>query len=209
MMLDHPLLDRLDTVLADAVPPGSASLHGDWASRSRRSYRTTAQLGSGEGPYVEVADHIWEGRLSAASALTGMVFLHAESTLHWAKAAHASQDLSLRVSLHGSADYQRTRITFAAGLDDAFVPSVPVEAGFCHPSECLVATDVVPVGRIARLASAGGRAFYILLLASESVRFGRNRLWRLRDSIAGRLPPDLRELLTRRRAGAVRHPSHP
>src|SRR5262249_6430641 len=202
----HPFLDRLDAALVDAVPSAIIGVRGEWASRARRSYQAKVQLGSGLGPCVEVVDHVWDGHLTAASPFTGMALLHTDSGIHWAKAAHASQELSVRVSLHGHghADHETDRMTFAVGLDDVLLPSVAVEASFAHPSECLVATDHIPAGRVACLARTGGRSFFVVLFASESVKFGRNRLWRLRDPIANQLPSDLGALLTRRRAGVLR-----
>lgn len=200
-MLGHPLLDRLDAALAETVPSATVGVHGDWTSRTRRSYETAAQLGSGLGPYIDVVDYVWVGRLSGATLITGMALLHTESGVHWAKAAHASEELRVQVSLRGYADWDPDRMNFAAGLDDAFPLSGPIEARFKHPSDCLVAAEVIPVGRVVCIARAGGTSFFVVLFARDSVKFGRNRLWRLRDSIADHLPSDLAELLTRRRAG--------
>lgn len=204
MMLGHELLDRLDTELAAApVVGGQVTVTGDWTSRTRRTYQEAGQLGSGTGPYVEVTDQLWNGRLSGPSAFTGIAFMHAESGLYWAKSAHMSEELAVRVSVHGWTNDDAGRILFAAGLDGAFLPGVPAARTFDQPSECLLATDVIPLGRVSCLARAGNKAFFVALFTADSVKFGRNRLWRLRDSIANRLPPDLRELLTRRRAGTL------
>jgi len=61
-----------------------------------------------------------------------------------------------------------------------------------------------PRSRVACLARCDGKAFFVVLFARDSVKFGRNRLWRVQDSIASQLPPDIGELLTRRRAGVLR-----
>jgi hypothetical protein len=203
-MLGHVLLERLDAELAAIGTRGHIAVTGDWTSRTRRAYRGGVQFGSGAGPYVDVVDHAWEGRLRGPSAFTGMAFMQAESGLHWAKAAHTSEELSVRVSMHGYANDNGGRITFAAGLDDVFLPGVPADRPLEQPSACLLATDAIRLGRVTCLARAGDTAFFVLLFASDSVKFGRNRLWRLRDSIVDNLPPDLRELLTRRRAGLLR-----
>lgn len=46
-------------------------------------------------------------------------------------------------------------------------------------------------------------AFVVVLVQRALLKTGRNRLWRLRDALAADLPADVRDLLTRRRAGAV------
>lgn len=99
----------------------------------------------------------------------------------------------------------RTRRTYQAAeqLGSGTGPYVEADRNFDHPSECLLATEVVPLGRVSCVARAGGNAFSVVLFAADSVKFGRNRLWRLRDPIADHLAPDLRELLTRRRAGST------
>ncbi len=57
-MLDHPLLERLDAALVDAVPSMSIAVHGEWSLSKRRLNQ------------VEVVDHVWDARLTAPSALT-------------------------------------------------------------------------------------------------------------------------------------------
>jgi hypothetical protein len=201
-MLGHALLDQLDAALAEVLPSADVGLSGEWSSRVRRAYQSGSQLGSGEGPYVEVVDHVWDGRLGGAFPLTGMAFLLTGDGLYWAKAAHMSQEVVVRVSLSGHADYIADRMTFSVSLDDVVLPGVPVDMSSGQPRECVIATDVVPTGRVACVARSDGKAFFLLLLSGTCVKFGRNRLWRLRESFAVHLPPNLRELLTRRRAGA-------
>jgi hypothetical protein len=143
---------------------------------------------------------VWDARLTAESAFTGMAFLQTDSGVRWAKAAHVSRGASVRVSFHAHAESNDERKTFAVSFDDAFLPSVPVVANSDPLGECLVDTPII----FACLARCDGNAFFVVLFAGGSVEFGRNRLWRLRDSMASQLPPDIRERLTRRRAGVLR-----
>jgi hypothetical protein len=191
-MLGHPFLERLDGALANAVPTMNIAVRGEWTARTRRPNQT------------EIVDHVWDARLTSAGAFTGMAFLLTESGIYWAKAAHSSQDVSARVSFHAYVEIEPRQKTFAVGLDDVYLPSIPVVANFENPSECLVDTTVVSSGRVACLARCDGKGFFVVLFGSDSIMFGRNRLWRVRDPIASQLPPDIRELLTRRRAGVLR-----
>lgn len=190
-MLPQAILGRMDVALLNLVPAVSVVVHGGWISRKRRS----DQIG--------VVDHVWEARLTSASAFPGMALLQTASRVYWAKAAHTSQEITARVSMHGKGEQEPERMSFAVGLDDAYLPSVPVVASGGNPSEYLVHAAVVSTGRVACIARCDGNAFFVLLFSGDSVKFGRNRLWRLRDSVASQLPPDLGELLTRRRAGVL------
>lgn len=67
----------------------------------------------------------------------------------------------------------------------------------------------ITTGRVTCLARTEAAAFYVLLLPRVLVQFGRNRLWRLRDRLVEPLPGEVRELLTRRRAGVFATPTLP
>jgi hypothetical protein len=138
------------------------------------------------------------------TAFTGMALLCTESGVHWAKTARSSQEISARASFHAYTEQEDGHATFAVGLGDVRLPGVPVVANLKTPSEYLADTAVVPAGRVACLARCDSKAFFVVLFASDSVKFRRNRLWQVRDSIASQLPPDLGQLLTRRRAGVLR-----
>jgi hypothetical protein len=190
-MLDHPLLERINASLVDAVPSMSVVIHGQWSSCVRRSNQP------------DVVDRVWEARLTAAFAFTGIAFLRSASGVYWAKAGCCTPEVCARVSFHAEAAPADERATLAVGLADTRLPAIPVVTNFQDPSECLVDTAFVPTARVACLARCDDKAFYVILLAADSVKFGRNRLWRLRDSIVRQLPSDIGELLTRHRAGVL------
>lgn len=191
-MLGHPFLERLDAALVNAVPTLNIAIRGEWTAHTRRPNQ------------IEIVDHFWNARLTSAGAFTGMAFLLTESGVYWAKASHASQDISAGVSFHAYAAMEPQQTTLAVNLDDVYLPSIPVVANLENPSEYLVDTTEVSSGRVACLARCDGKAFFVVLFASDAIQFGRNRLWRVRDSVARHLPPDIRELLNRRRAGVLR-----
>ena len=193
-MLRHPFLERLDAALVGKLPNLNIALHGNWTSQRRQSSQE------------EIVDHVWDARLTSATAITGMALLQTESKVYWVKSAQVGQELGARVALTARvlAGVEEREKTFTPGFGDAYLPGVPVVASSDDPSECLVGTTVVPAGRVVCIARCDGAAFYVVLFAAESVKFGRNRLWRARDSIATQLPPDVGALLTRRRAGVIR-----
>jgi hypothetical protein len=199
--LGHPVLDQSDAALTDLLPEGSVDVRGEWSSRSRRSYVSEGQFGSGSGPFVDVVDHVWDGHFTGANALTGMAFLRTPTGVYWVKAAQATPTLTVRVSLHAYAGHRADRMTFFAGLGDVVLPSVVVGASADPSCGCLMAPNAIPAGRVVCLARTDETAFLVVLFQADSVKFGRNRLWRLRDVLASRLPEDVRGLMTRRRAG--------
>jgi hypothetical protein len=200
-VLCHPFLDQIDAALQELFPEQRVDVRGEWRSRPRRVYKSADQLGSGSGPYVEVVDHVWEGELTSIDPFTGMVFLLSGTGVYWAKAAHVSCTLPVRVSLHAYAGYDGDGVMFFANVGGAGAPSVTVSASTEAPRGILVAPSIIPMGRVVCLARADETAFFVVLIQGRFVKFGRNRLWRLRETLASRVPDDVRELMTRCRAG--------
>jgi hypothetical protein len=83
------------------------------------------------------------------------------------------------------------------------VPGVPVDAADDLARTCTLESGAVVTGRVLCLARAASAAFYVLLIPRETLKMGRKRLWHVRDNVASGMPEDLRQLLTRRRAGYV------
>ena len=70
----HPFVDAISSALAGVVPEEPVEVDGDWSSSKRRTYKEESQLGSGEGPYVEVVDHRWHGVIRGTKPLVGIGF---------------------------------------------------------------------------------------------------------------------------------------
>jgi hypothetical protein len=202
------LLDQLDTALRGCVPHEPVTLSGEWAKPSRRTYKAEAQLGAGSGPFADVIDLRWGGTLTGAGPIGGIAFLLTAESLFWAKAPEISSSLSVAISLHAYADYLTDRATFTARIAGTHLPGVPVSVGSNLAAACTVEQSVMSTGRVSRIAQANSAAVFVLLLQQSLLKVGRKRLWRVRDEIASSLPPDMRELLTHRRTGALpRKPS--
>jgi hypothetical protein len=201
-VLNHPLFDQLDSSLADLVPKEAVEFRGEWSRPSRRTYESQAQAGTGSGPFVDVVDLTWRGTLTSASAISGLVFLHAAHDLYWVKTADASLTLPVDVSLHAYAGHDRA--TFTASVGGATLPGIPVPTSANLEESCALGPSVLTTGRAASLARAGTAAVVVLVIQRRLLQVGRNHLWRVRDEIASSLPPTIRDLLTRRRTGVIR-----
>jgi hypothetical protein len=88
-------------------------------------------------------------------------------------------------------------------VGDAVLPGIPVTYTGSPTESCAIAASPILTGRVALLASADRADILVLLIQAGLTKVGRNRLWRLRDEYASVLPPSAREVMTRRRTGAI------
>jgi hypothetical protein len=203
-VLNHPLLDQLDSSICPVVPGESVEFGGEWTSSSRQVYKSEAQIGTGSRPFVEVVDFRWRGALTSAGLFSGIAFLLTADNLYWAKAPEVSLTLPVDVSLHAYAGHTAKGATFTASLAGAFLPGAPVAGSADLAGTCALGPNVLITGRVTCLARTDSAAFFVLLIQRGLLKMGRKRLWRLRDDVASSLPPGIRELLVHRRTGSIR-----
>ena len=201
MVPDYPFFLHLESFLGGLIPSEPVEVLGEWSTKTRKTYQSEKQQGSGVGPFVEVEDRRWHGTLSCRTASTGIMFLVTANKVYWAKAPTVALTLSVDVSLHGYTSCASDRATFTAGMGGAVLPGVPVSAPAKLDDVCVPRPNPFSAGRVVTLARTDGAAFGVVVLPSRVLKMGRNHLWRLRDAVASSLPTDIRELLTRRRSG--------
>jgi hypothetical protein len=207
-VLNHSLLDQLDSSLGDHVSGESVELGGEWTTSSRRAYRSEAQVGTGTGPFVDVVDLRWRGALTSANPFSGIAFLLTADNLYWVKAPEISETMPIDVSLHAYAGYSNKRATFTAGLASASLPGIAVACDANNlAAACTLEYPLLKTGRVICVARASSAAFFVLLIQRGLLMVGRKRLWRVREDVASSLPTDVRELLTSRRTGFVQSQS--
>lgn len=201
MVPDYPFFRHLESSLGGLIPSEQVEVLGEWSTKTRKTYQSEKQQGSGVGPFVEVEDRRWHGTLSCRTSATGIIFLVTANKVYWAKAPTVAITLSVDVSLHGYAACASDRVTFTAGMGGAGLPGVPVAAPEKLDDVCVPRPTPFSAGRVVTLAHTDRVAFAAVVLPGSVVKMGRNHLWRLRDDVASSLPVDIRELLTRRRSG--------
>ncbi|HZM90371.1 MAG TPA: hypothetical protein VFF31_27880 [Blastocatellia bacterium] len=201
MVLDYPFFRLLDSSLSGLVPREPVEILGDWSTKTRKTYQSEKQRGTGVGPFVEIEDRRWHGTLSCRTTATGIMFLVTTNKVYWAKAPTVALTLSVDVSLHGYAGCASDRATFTAGMGGAGLPGVPVAAPVKLDDVCVPGAIPFSAGRVVTLARTDSAAFVAVVLPSIVLKMGRNHLWRFRDDVASSLPTDIRKLLTRRRSG--------
>lgn len=199
----HPLFDEIDASLVSVVPPEPVELQGSWAEAARRTYSAASQAGSGAGPYVDVIDLRWQGILTSSVPIAAIAMLVTDVALFWVKTEPAALVLPVQISLHANADYSPALATLTGGIGGSTLPGVPVPCGKDLRTVCSVKPARLMTGRIELVATAGDVSVAALLLPGRFLKVGRRRLFRFRDDMTAGLPPRVREMLTRRRAGSV------
>jgi hypothetical protein len=202
-MRRHPLFDELDASLAALVPNEPVELVGNWLPATRRAYETASQSGARSGPFVDVVDLRWRGTLACAAPIAGVAFLVTVAELFWAKSTPASASLDVDVSLHAYADYSLKLATFTAAIGGAVLPGIAVPCGVDLSGACTMGQRHLATGRVEQLAQTEQAALVVLLIQGRFLKVARHRLWRIRKELAASLPPDVRDILTRRRSGSI------
>lgn len=199
----HPLFDELEASLADQVAGEPVALNGAWLPTARRTYEAASQSGTGDGPFADVVDFRWRGRLSSAVPVAGVAFLATANELFWSKTTPPASPLEVDVSLHAYAKYSQGLATFTAIIAGALLPGVPVAFAGDPAAVCTLADARLTTARVELIAETKAAAIFLLLLPARSLRIGRHRLWRLREELTLSAPPRAREILTRRRSGSI------
>ena len=205
-MKRHPFFDELDASLAGLIPEEPVEFAGEWMRTERRTYKTSSQTGTGDGPFVDVVDQRWRGTLTGAVPIAGIAFLVTTAELFWVKSMPAAAVLPVEVSLHAYADYSLKQATLTAGLGGAVLPGVPVACAPDLAGSCAVEPRRVTTSRLEQLAHAEEAAVAVLLIQGRFLKTGRGRLWRLKEELTSSLSPRVREVLTRGRSGSIPNP---
>jgi hypothetical protein len=202
-VLTHALLEALNSVLEGRIDPMSVDIRGEWSHSLRPATATQASASGTCQPSADVIDRRWRGTLTAPVPIVGLAFLQTPDGLHWIKAPGIGLALPVEVSLSAYAGGRPEGATLGAALAGGYLPGVPVPSMQLAGDPRVLVPTGFQMGRVTCLARTEAVAFLVLVLPRESVTMERHRLWRVREQLASSLPPDVRQLLTRRRTGTV------
>jgi hypothetical protein len=194
-------LERFLSPLAIVVEAHEVSLRGEWSTSTERTYAHASQLGTGEGPFVEVTNAHWRGVAQGPPPLAGLAFSATTEGVTWSRSERPAASPALEVSLHpcpwesGTASLA---FTFH-GAGAILSRTVPFRDRLLEA--CTVREGPLVTGRLGWVGEAGGVNFGLVLLPGPALKVARNGLWHLRDRLAVALPEPLRRLLTRGRSG--------
>jgi hypothetical protein len=202
-LLDHTFLPIVDASLAELILPQNVEAEGAWSKHIRRTYQSEDQLGTGSGPFVDVVDARWEGKLICPVDCGVIGFLATATHIYWAKASPLASTLPIALSLTAYAGATAGGATFGATFAGAGLPAVPVPSTTDLVDACHLGPGRFATGRVALFAEAASAAVYVVVLPRPILKVGRNHLWRLRDELSSRLPTALQQLFTRGRSGTI------
>lgn len=201
-MLNNPILRQLDDSLRGTVATVPVEIIGEWATTTRKIYASKDQFGSGKGPFVEVIDTRWKATLTCSMDVGVMAILITDSDFNqWVKAPTIAPMLPIELSFHAYAEYSQQRATFASRIAGASLSGLTITAGADLTKVCRLGASRFLTGCVHVLAQVDNAALALVVLPRNSLKMGRNRLWRLRPDITDSLPTTIQEIFTRRRLG--------
>src|SRR5262249_40956699 len=95
-------LERLLSPLATVVEAHEVSLRGEWSTSTVRTYAHPSQLGTGEGPFVEVVNAHWRGIAQGPRPLAGLAVSAPRKGVAGSRSERPAASPALEVSLHPS-----------------------------------------------------------------------------------------------------------
>jgi hypothetical protein len=191
-------LEQFLSPLATVVEAHEVSLRGEWSTSTERQYAHVSQLGTGEGPFVEVVNAHWRGVAQGPRPLAGLAFSATTEGVTWSR-SERPRGPALEVSLRASAWKSGTELAFTC--HGAFLPRQTVPSRDRLLEVCTMREGPLVTGRLGWVVEAQGVNFGVVLLPVPAPKVARNGLWHLRDQLAVALPEPLRRLLTRGRSG--------
>lgn len=197
--------------LREVVKGNEVYMSGAWVGKPQRRYASPEQFGTGEGPFVDTVDWRWDGTFESTSPIAGIALLAVEQRLFWVKSEPPSARPELSFSLHGWAECPGS-VSVTAAFHGVARRSLPIAIDDEPPTACVIGHPVATMGTPHLVARLDRVSFSVVLLPASAVKVGRNRLWRLRDALASKLPLDVQKLMTRGRTGEVAFsnpPRHP
>jgi len=193
-------LEQFLSPLATVVEAHEVSLRGEWSTSTERTYAHASQLGTGEGPFVEVVNAHWRGVAQGPRPLAGLAFSATTKGVTWSRSERPAASPALEVSLRASA-WELGTASLAFTFHGAVLASGTVPSRDRLLEVCTVREGPLVTGRLGWVGEAQGVNFGLVLLPVPALKVARNGLWHLRDRLAVALPEPLRRLLTRRRSG--------
>jgi len=200
----NEVIPQLAAAVTAMGPTHEVELAGEWSTSNRKTYGDSSQLGSGDGPFIDVVDAQWRAVLKCAVPMVGMAFMDTPATTFWMKAVAPAVDPAVGISLVAHAGAVSGHASFGANLFEAFVPAVPVAYGeITRLIDCCAVGDAHAfTGSAHVVAAVDDNRFVVLLLPRSLVEVGRKRLWHFRPEFASSLEGSLR-IFAKGRAGTL------
>src|SRR5262245_34292937 len=162
-------LEQFLSPLATVVEAHEVSLRGEWSTSTERSYAHVSQLGTGEGPFVEVVNAHWRGVAQGPRPLAGLAFSATTEGVTWSRSERPALEVALRASAWESGTASLF-FTFHGALLSQTAPSRDRLLEVCTVREAPLVT-----GRLGWVGEAQGVNFGLALLRGASAEGGAQR----------------------------------
>jgi hypothetical protein len=155
------------------------------------------------GEWIENQNYEWKGSAVSIEPFVAVVFLKYSNVIEWCKTSNGATDsesVKLWISRYNKIDLH-SQIGLPVGRSDRR-SSLFLKSASYKP-EIKINTSG-KTGEIIQFTEIGGSpkiSFEILFIARSDVKFGRNRIWHLRENANVSLSDKVRNLLEKGRIG--------
>jgi hypothetical protein len=157
------------------------------------------------GSWASPERALWTARASCEHAVVCMSFMISNGTAHWSKSARLAADSdAVRISL-GFDRTDSAHVTIGCG--SIGLPARLAQAGARPALEDTITIETGVLWPLCRFDSQPAVEILVLFLAAPNVKWGRNRLWRLRLAEAEAIGEPLRSALIGGRSGEYAWPT--
>jgi hypothetical protein len=156
------------------------------------------------GEWLENQKYTWRGTAVSSEPIVAVVLLRYNDILEWCKSPTSCEILEVTfwISRYNEVDFH-SQIGFSVGRGDRRLAS-SLESANYKPN--IKASTSEKTGEVINFTKIEGKpkiSFEVIFIARSNVKFGRNRIWHLREKISGSLPDNIRNILEKGRIGQI------
>jgi hypothetical protein len=154
------------------------------------------------GGWLENSRYKWKGSAVSSEQIVAVVFLRHGNITEWCKSSASSQSLKviLWISRYNEINLE-AQVQLSVGSGDRRIASFLESANYKPNIEAEI---IIDSGEILKFITVEGKpkiSFEIIFIARSDVKFGRNRIWHLRENTNVLLPDEVKRILEKGRIG--------
>jgi hypothetical protein len=162
------------------------------------------------GEWTETPHRMWRGTAAAPEQLVALVVVAVDEVVHWVKSNSAiAMDMQLilhpaPVPQNHTVDWHRVYSHWHIAHVGHSLPMITVQDPAYRP--VISEKQSTVTGEMTRFAAIQGQpqiGFGVLFLARSDVKFGRKRIWRLKQPLISNIEEPWARILTIHRVGTV------
>jgi hypothetical protein len=155
------------------------------------------------GDWLENPRYKWKGSAISSEPIVAIVFLRHGNIIEWCKSSSPSSqslEVSLWISRYNEINLE-VQVGLSVGNGDRRYASFLESANY-RPS--IEAEIIINTGEILKFTTVESRpkiSFEVIFIARSDVKFGRNRIWHLRENTTILLSDEVKRILEKGRVG--------